>query len=204
MPPSAVSQASERTKIMEAAYRILAENEGAAISIAGVLSAAELSTRAFYRHFDSKDGLLLAMFRQDADRVLAELQTAAATAATATEALRAWIGGMLRLTGDPRRRRRALVLDSAEVNRAKGYRAERARYEAAEVAALAQILHRGHAEGSFPLARPAADAAYIRAALHQAVSEQLTQSAAIGADEAAERLLDFSFRALGVPASARP
>jgi AcrR family transcriptional regulator len=89
VPPSAVSQASERTKIMEAAYRILAENEGAAISIAGVLSAAELSTRAFYRHFDSKDGLLLAMFRQDADRVLAELQTAAATAATATEALRA-------------------------------------------------------------------------------------------------------------------
>lgn len=197
MPPSAVSQASERTKIMEAAYRILAENEGAAISIAGVLSAAGLSTRAFYRHFDSKDELLLAMFRRDADRVLAELQGAAAAAPTAKEALRAWIGGMLRLTGDPRRRRRALVLDSAEVNRARGYRAERARYEAAEVAALAQILHRGHGDGSFPLTRPAADAAYVRAALHQAVGEQIAQTAAFGADEAAARVLDFAYRALG-------
>lgn len=199
MPPSAVSQSAERTRIMEAAYRILAANEGAAISIAGVLSAAELSTRAFYRHFDSKDGLLLAMFRRDADRVLAELQAAAAAAPSATAALRAWIAGMLRLTGDPRRRRRALVLDSAEVNRAKGYRAERARYEAAEVSALAQILHRGHADGSFPLARPATDAAYIRAALHQAVAEQLAQTATIAADEAAERVLDFAFRAIGVP-----
>jgi AcrR family transcriptional regulator len=189
---------------MEAAYRILAENEGATISIAGVLSAAELSTRAFYRHFDSKDGLLLAMFRRDADRVLAQLQTAAAAAPTAAGALRAWITGMLRLSGDPRRRRRALVLDSAEVNRAKGYRAERARYEAAEVAALTQILHRGHGDGSFPLARPDTDAAYIRAALHQAVGEQLAQSAAIGANEAAERVLDFAFRALGAPATARP
>lgn len=199
MPPSPLSPAAERAKIMEAAYRVLAANEGAAISIADVLSAAELSTRAFYRHFDSKDGLLLAMFRRDADRVLAELQTASASAPSAAEALRSWIGGMLRLAADPRRRRRALVLDSAEVIRAKGYHAERARYEAAEVAALAQILHRGHGDGSFPLARPATDAAYIRAALQQAVGEQLSQTAAAGAEEAAELVVGFALRALGAP-----
>jgi AcrR family transcriptional regulator len=184
---------------MEAAHRVLTANEGAAISIADVLSAAQLSTRAFYRHFDSKDGLLLAMFRQDADRVLAELQTASASAPSAAEALRAWITGMLRLTADPRRRRRALVLDSAEVIRAKGYHAERARYETAEVAALAQILHRGHGDGSFPLARPATDAAYVRAALQQAVGEQLSQTAAVGAEESAERVVGFALRALGAP-----
>ena len=202
MPPSPLSPASERAKIMEAAYRVLAANEGAAVSIADVLSAAELSTRAFYRHFDSKDGLLLAMFRRDADRVLAELQTASASAPSAAAALRAWIAGMLRLAADPRRRRRALVLDSAEVIRAKGYHAERARYEAAEVAALAQILHRGHGDGSFPLARPATDAAYIRAALQQAVGEQLSQTAAVGAEESAERVVGFALRALGAPDAA--
>jgi len=196
VPPS-VSQASERAKIMEASYRILAASEGGTLSLAEVLSAAELSTRAFYRHFDSKDGLLLAMFRRDADRVLAELQSVAAAAPTAAQALSGWIAGMLRLTADPRRRQRALVLDSPEVTRAKGYRAERARYETAENAALAQILHRGRADGSFPLARPASDAAFVRAALHFAVNEQLSQSSAVGADEAAQAVLDFALRALG-------
>jgi AcrR family transcriptional regulator len=195
--PQSVSQAFERAKIMEAAYRILAAREGGTLSLAEVLSAAELSTRAFYRHFDSKDGLLLAMFRRDADRVLAELQSVVAAAPSAAQALSGWIAGMLRLTADPRRRQRALVLDSPEVTRAKGYRAERARYEAAENAALAQILHRGRADGSFPLARPASDAAFVRAALHFAVNEQLSQSAAIGADEAAQAVLDFALRALG-------
>ena len=61
----------------------------------------------------------------------------------------------------------------------EGYRAERARYEAAENSALAQILHRGRADGSFPLARPASDAAFVRAALHFAVNEQLSLSAAV-------------------------
>lgn len=194
--PTSVSQSSERAKIMQAAYQVLAASDGAAISIAQILAAAGLSTRAFYRHFESKDGLLLAMFRRDADRVLAQLQAEAAAAPSAAEALRVWIDGMLQLSADPRRRQRALVLDSGEVTRAKGYHAERDRYEAAENAALAQILHRGHRDGSFPRAQPASDAAFIRAALHQAVNEQLSQSAAVGAQEAAQAVLDFALRAL--------
>jgi AcrR family transcriptional regulator len=195
--PTSVSQAAERAKIMEAAYRVLAAGDGAPISIAEILAAAGLSTRAFYRHFESKDGLILAMFRRDADRVLAELQGAAAAAPSAAEALRAWVAGMLRLSADPRRRQRALVLGSDEATRARGYRAERDRYEAAENAALAQILHRGRGDGSFPRARPATDAAFIRAALHQAVDEQLSQTGAAGAEEAAQAVLDFALRAVG-------
>jgi AcrR family transcriptional regulator len=190
-------QAAERAKIMAVAYRILAANGGATISIADVLAEAGLSTRAFYRHFDSKDGLLLAMFRRDSDRVLAELQAAAASTTSAADALRSWIFGMLRLTADPRRRQRALVLDSDEVTRARGQRAEQARYEAAQSAAITQILHRGRADGSFPAAQPESDARYLRAAIDQAVREQLSQVSPVGADEAAQSLLDFALRALG-------
>lgn len=181
---------------MEAAYRILATGEHATLSVADVLAEAGLSTRAFYRYFDSKDTLLLAMFRRDSDRVLADLQAAAAATPTAVEALRGWISGMLRLTADPRRRQRALVLDSSEVTRAKGYRAERARYEAAMDAVLTQILHRGRAEGSFPLARPSLDAHYLRAVLDQAVRDQVSAHSPTGADEAAAELFDFAVRVL--------
>lgn len=190
------AQTSERAKIMEAAYRILGADRQATLSVAEVLAEAGLSTRAFYRYFDSKDTLLLAMFRRDSDRVLAELQAAAAGTPTAVEALRGWVSGMLRLTADPRRRQRALVLDSGEVTRAKGYRAERARYEAAMDAVLTQILHRGRAEGSFPLARPGLDARYLRAVLDQAVRDQVSAHSPIGADEAAADLFDFALRAL--------
>jgi len=190
-------QASERAKIMEVAYRVLAANDHATISVADVLAEAGLSTRAFYRHFDSKDALLLAMFRRDSDRVLAELQAVTAATPTAVEALRGWIFGMMRLTADPRRRQRALVLDSDEVTRARGYRAERARYEAAQDAALTQVVYRGREEGAFSSARPASDARYLRAALDQAVRDQISSPSPIEADEAAGNLFDFALRALG-------
>jgi AcrR family transcriptional regulator len=199
---AAAGPALEREKIMEAAYRILAADERAALSVAEVLAEAGLSTRAFYRYFDSKDTLLRAMFRRDSERVLAELQATAAATPNAVEALRSWIYGMVRLTAEPRRRQRALVLDSAEVTRAKGHRAERARYEAAMDAVLTQILHRGRAEGSFPLGRPALDARYLRAVLDQAVRDQMSAHSPLDADEAAGDLFDFAVRALaGHPAT---
>jgi AcrR family transcriptional regulator len=194
---SSAGQASERARIIEIAYRILAANGHATISVAEVLAETGLSTRAFYRHFGSKDDLLLAMFRRDSDRVLAQLQAVAAAAAGPVEALRTWIFGMLHLTADPRRRQRAVVLDSDEVTRAKGYRAERSRYEAAQHAALTQILYRGRETGAFPSASPAADARHIRAALDQAVRDQFSSLSAIEADEAAGQLFDFALRALG-------
>ena len=193
---ASTGQASERAKIMEAAYRVLAADERGALSVADVLTEAGLSTRAFYRYCDSTDTFLLAMVRRDSERVLAELQAAAAATPNAVEALRGWIHGMLRLTADPRRRQRALVLDSDEVTRAKGHRAERARYEAAMDAVLTQILHRGRTEGSFPLTRPGPDAHYLRAVLDQAVRDQMSASAPTGTDDAAADLFDFAVRAL--------
>src|ERR1700730_7092723 len=113
-----MNPATEKSNIMEAAYRCLMDSSGGAVSITDILTAAGLSTRAFYRHFESKDGLLLAMFRSDSDVVMAELRTASAAAASPVEALRRWIDGMLRLTVEEPRRRRVLILTSEEAQRA--------------------------------------------------------------------------------------
>ena len=75
------TESAERERIIKAAYRCLAETSGGGASVGDILKAAGLSTRAFYRHFGSKDDLLLAMFRRDSERLLAELQGAAARAA---------------------------------------------------------------------------------------------------------------------------
>jgi AcrR family transcriptional regulator len=197
-----MNPATEKSNIMEAAYRCLMDSSGGAVSITDILTAAGLSTRAFYRHFESKDGLLLAMFRSDSDLVMAELRTASSAAASPAEALRRWIDGMLRLTDEEPRRRRVLILTSEDAQRARGYAAERARFQTAQEAALAQILLDGRADGSFPLADPWPDARSIRAAIGQAFEEQMSQESSVTAAEAADQVAGFAFRALG--ASPRP
>ncbi|WP_161232352.1 TetR/AcrR family transcriptional regulator [Streptomyces sp. SID4956] len=191
------TESVERERIIKAAYRCLDETGGGGASVSDILRTAGLSTRAFYRHFDSKDDLLLAMFRRDSERMLTELQGAAASAATPVDALRGWIETMLRVPSDKRRRRHVQILSSEGAQRAVGYAAERSRSMVAQEAALAQILHRGLRDGSFPWAEPEADARFIRAVIGQAFEDQMAPTASASAVEAADRVLDFTLRALG-------
>jgi AcrR family transcriptional regulator len=180
---------------MDAASRLLSSGSGLAVT--DVLDAAGLSTRAFYRHFESKDALLLALFRRDSERVNAQLEAALDAAATPRDALVGWIEGTLRLVADPRRRLRVQTFSSEEVTRARGMPGERHRIREAQVAALARIIAAGQADGSFPWAALPGDARAIRAALGEALEDQISQVAAVSADQAAADLADFALRALG-------
>jgi AcrR family transcriptional regulator len=191
------SQDDERSRIMEAAHRCLARSNGATVSITDILAAAGLSTRAFYRHFESKDSMLLAMVRRDSDRVMAELAAEVDSAGTGAAALRAWIHGMLRLASEEPRRRRVLVLASEEARRARGYDAELARFQDQHQAAIAEILRRGLDDGSFPRTDPASDARAVQAVLSQALEAQLRNRGPLSAEAGEQAAADFIFRALG-------
>jgi AcrR family transcriptional regulator len=192
---------SERSQIIRAAYHCLAASEGGNVSVAAILDAAGLGTRAFYRHFESKDTLLLAMFRQDSEKVLSELQATAARAGSPSAALHAWIDGFLGLTADSGRRRRVALLNSLELVRADGYAAERASTMAAHQAAFAQILLEGRQDGSFPWAKPESDAKSILAVLTEAFNAQMLPSPAMNAKAAAAEVVDFALRAIGASSS---
>jgi AcrR family transcriptional regulator len=188
---------TERARILDAAYAILAGNTGGSLSVTEVLEAAGLSTRALYRHFESKDALLLALFRRDAERLNARLEAAAANAPTPRAALVGWIEDTLRVVADPRSRQRVLVFSSEEVTRARGIGAERHRLQEAQADAITRIVTAGRADGSFPWAVLPADARAIRAALGEALLEQINGLAPIPPDEAARDLAHFALRALG-------
>jgi AcrR family transcriptional regulator len=193
------AQSRERARIVDAAYRTLVANGGAALSMAELLDAAALGTRAFYRHFDSKDELLLAVYRRDADR-LAERLARAAADAPPTAALTAFVEAMLHVTADPRRRRRMRILSAEAVRQARGYAEETQRLRATLEDSLAEILARGRADGSFPLTDPGPDARSIRAALGQAFDDQVAGIATVRAAEAARQVTDFALRATGATA----
>ncbi|WP_329459343.1 TetR/AcrR family transcriptional regulator [Streptomyces sp. NBC_01497] len=202
VPGPGGERGDERERIVEAAYRCLEAGDGASVSVSvgRILAGAGLSTRAFYRHFGSKDDLLIAMFRKDADLFTAEMRATAAATASPADALRRFVRGTLRLTSDPRRRRRVLVMVSEEALRARGYAAERARVDAAAESVIAGIIERGRAAGDFPaVSDVAADAGSIGALLRHAVDEQLARPSPDGARAAADRVVGFALRALAGP-----
>lgn len=190
----------ERLRIIEAAYTALGATSGAAVSVSEILAAAGLSTRAFYRHFDSKDGLLMALLRQETEAMQLRLQAAVDAAPAPPEQLRAWIAEFLRVSSTPRRRQRALLFASGEVTRARGYAAERDRMRAAHEQGILAVLGRGLRDGSFPWAVLPSDAKAIRSVIDRVFEEQIRGVGVVGADEAAEQVVDFAFRALGVRA----
>ena len=75
--PETAADGDDRGSIIEAAYTCLAEPHSGAIPVAAILQRAGVSTRAFYRHFESKDELFLAMLREETD-ALAHGSTASA------------------------------------------------------------------------------------------------------------------------------
>jgi AcrR family transcriptional regulator len=89
-----------RRAIVAAASEALREQGVRGLSIAAVLALAELSTRAFYRHFESKDQLVAAVFLEMAHAEKRRLQRKMAKAGNPVEAVAAWIDGRLDLAFD--------------------------------------------------------------------------------------------------------
>src|ERR1700721_560324 len=86
-----------RRAILVAASESIREQGVRGLSIAAVLERAQLSTRAFYRHFESKDELVAAVFLESARAERRRLQRRMAAAPTEIEAVAAWIDGRLDL-----------------------------------------------------------------------------------------------------------
>jgi AcrR family transcriptional regulator len=89
-----------RRAILAAASKSVREHGVQGLSIAAVLDRARLSTRAFYRHFESKDQLVAALFLEMARVEMRRLRRKMASAATAVDAVAAWIDGRLDLAFD--------------------------------------------------------------------------------------------------------
>lgn len=192
-----IGRASERRHIIDAAYRCLDRNSGSSASITEILDEAGLGTRAFYRNFSTKHDLLLEMFRQDREAVLAQLREVVARAETPVDALRSWMEHMFEIVSDQRRRKRMATFYSEEMRRTPGYWGELELFVKAEEAALAAILHRGKAEGTFTACSPEADARSIRAAFEAAFVNRFQRKGTTDVSVEVDQLLSFVLRGIG-------
>ncbi|MDT5079624.1 MAG: hypothetical protein QOJ80_4261 [Mycobacterium sp.] len=154
---------SERDAIVRAAYRLIGHNARTPTSIENILQSAQVNRRTFYRHFASKDHLIIAMQDWAGELILTGLRGAVDTAETPMAAVAAWIDEYLSIGWDDARFRDALAFMSFEVISAPGIAAALETTYARHREPLAEALAAGLADGSLPNARPDLDAFAIHA-----------------------------------------
>ncbi len=197
MQPESASDADDRGCIIEAAYSCLSQSHSGAIPVAAILERAGVSTRAFYRHFESKDELFLAMLREETDALSERLDRICTDVGGGpVDQLRAWIAGMFVVIFDDQTRMHFTVIDSVEVRAAKGYREAREQSHADRERSLVKILRRGRDDGTFPLTDPEQDAVAISAVVSRVMVSQHYDDEE-GVQRAQQCVLDFALRALG-------
>jgi AcrR family transcriptional regulator len=185
-----------RREILAAASTTLREHGVRGFSIAAVLDCAKLSTRAFYRHFDSKDELLAAVFLEAARTERRRLQRRMSAAATEIEAVAAWIDGRLDLAFDDNVKSdlRRLSMEAQSQTFASPSLVQPAYAEMLKP--LSEVLQRGLQSGVFDHIDPVADAEFIHGVVWAAIDRQWRTG---HSDRACvrDRAMAFCLRALG-------
>jgi AcrR family transcriptional regulator len=183
-----------RREILAAASIALREHGVRGLSVATVLERANLSTRAFYRHFDSKEELVAAVFLETARIEKRRLRRRMAAATTEIEAVTAWIDGRLDLAFDDSIGSDLRSLSMEAQSQSPGL--VQPAY-AEMLKPLRDALQRGVQAGVFHRIDPVTDAQFI----HGVVWAGINQHWATGdcdRDELRERILRFCLRGLGV------
>ena len=161
--PGASIQKPSARQILHAASAVMRRTGWARANLTEILSVAGLSTGSFYRHFESKDHLLLDMYRENAQRAAERIDERVRRASSCFEGVREWIDEVLSFGYDPAKSRRVAVLGSQAARQAEGYAVAQAESGDLLVAPLVRVLETGKANGSFPSADPDNDARAVYA-----------------------------------------
>jgi AcrR family transcriptional regulator len=186
--------------LLDAALAVMERNGYADAAVADILREADLSTRSFYRHFESKDQLLCALYRREAEAASGRLNAKVSAAGSPLAALDAWIDEILSFGRHRAKAARVAVLGSPGAMKAEGYAQETRHAAGLLMAPLTALLAEGAADGTFPLADPTADAPLIQSVVWAAAGLNPTRDRPASAAEAARQVRSFCERALGVPA----
>jgi AcrR family transcriptional regulator len=184
--------------LLDAALVVMARNGYADAAVADILREADLSTRSFYRHFESKDQLLCALFRREAEAAAARINAKVGAAGDPRAALDAWIDEILSFGQHRVKAARVMVLGSPGAMKAEGYVEEMRHASKLLMAPLEALLAAGAADGSFPLADPAADAPLVQSVVWAAAGLNPTRDKPATRAEASRHVRAFCERALGV------
>jgi len=136
-----------RTRILDAADRLLVRHGFRRMTIDGVAGEAGIGKGSVYLHFDSKEDVALSCIDRMADSVVARLEAIAASPAPAPGRLREMLRSRVLLRFDYARRHAASIDEKLAVMR-QAMLERRAGHFAAEAEVLDRVAAAGRADGT--------------------------------------------------------
>ncbi|WP_256789536.1 TetR/AcrR family transcriptional regulator [Frankia sp. AvcI1] len=192
----------ERRAIIRAAHRLIGREGRAATPLEDILRGAGVNRRTFYRHFPSKDALVLTMQREAAAGVRDSLRAVVREAGDARAAAVAWIEELLAIGWDERASRDGRTFMTPEVGLVVGIADALEDIYAEHRGILAEVLAAGRTDGSLPAAQPEWDALAIHAVvvryLEMRARGRLDRPYAAVVDDVVRRFLPPSPEAAGL------
>jgi AcrR family transcriptional regulator len=184
-------------RLVDATYRVIARTASLEPTVRDILAEAGMSTQAFYRHFRSKDELLVVLLDDGRRRIVDYLAHRIDKAATPQDAVRAFVEGVMAQAADAEAaaRTRPFVVQQDRL-------ADRfAEHQRGSVARLVELLHAPLRElGSDDVARDATSIYLVAfASMEQHVRDRTAPSAAD-----VEHLVRFCLRAVSTAQRAHP
>jgi AcrR family transcriptional regulator len=185
--------------LTDAAFRVMARTDYSEMSIDDVLAEAGLSTRAFYRHFESKPALFDALMVREAESAGRSLARVVAKAPDPVAAVEAWLNRYLDVYYEPRRAERAQMLATAVGRGARLSDEMRKEIRSISSRPLVEALRAGHEAGVLYSPTPEVDAYSI----HDLVTTYHGATDAIPPDREAARahVMRFAWPAVGLKVS---
>jgi AcrR family transcriptional regulator len=203
--PAGAEVDPEYAALLNAAELVLARGGWWGFKISAVLREARLSTRCFYRHFGTKQELLVALIRRDVGRVADRLAEIVVLPGSATDKVARYVHTLVGAASGS-------GLDQPAGLYAVHWTELRAEFPgvfeelvARLVTPLVAVLEQGRSSAEFPTVRPEDDGASLLTLTSSLLVEQVVASSPLSRRELEERILGVTARLVGVAAiPARP
>ncbi len=183
--------------LVDATRRLLRSRRYRDVSLADILSESGLHTRAFYRHFDTKDEILRVIYRENGRELHKRLTARVQSAPTPAEGVAAWIDELLRLRFEPRSVAYVSIYQDPAARDAMAASDEPGASRHMVLAPLVEALAAGVADGSLPNAVPDVHASFISALVWDDLNWANDTPPEQRRQNARDQLVRFAMGALG-------
>jgi AcrR family transcriptional regulator len=189
---------AERNRLLKAAMEVLERSGWWGFKVESVLRQANLSTRSFYRHFDKKSDLLLALLEVELGGAAVGLRRATAAADTPSDKVRAYLAATIDMAYRADLAKPSSLFASHWRELLPEYPDAIDRCTEELIAPLVEAITEGRARGEFQSDDPVADARAIFFLVAGMTADQATLGGATPREELEHIVVPFISRAIGL------
>ena len=190
--------AAERKQLLTAAMEVLQRSGWWGFKVESVLRQAGLSTRSFYRHFEKKNDLLLALLEHEVGGAAINLRRVTAAADTPSDKVRAYVAAIIDLAYSADLMKPSALFASHWRELLPEYPQAIDRSTRWMLAPLVEAITEGHANGEFLTEDPTADGWAIFYLVSAITADQAAIGGSISRADFEHIVMPFISRAIGL------